>query len=600
MGTASSTALPPTISGRALALLDPAERPAPPAQWQAGAGPVPFATWWSSAVSGPAFQTFWADPLAVRAAADGDIEVSAPQTVVASDGTSERIFEPTVVLQADGATTIRDAGAFHVALDQETPTGAVTLTIVQGSPFLEIGASNEVVLFVPGLALVSADRASAVFETANGAWVIGSDVPFALETDGDHLIVRVSEGSHLAIGPVYGLADDWRQVAREVAASPLLGTSESVEVSPDGSVTQRLAVERAGNGTGIVVLGDHHLDRVVGPEATESLAGPNGGAVIARSDELTVVYPSVPIAWDFFDLDCIDCADLPLDQVDEPRLGGGSYFAGKEALRLAQIGQIAADTGAQDRAANAFTQLRALLVDLVSAGGSLDLHWDPDWGQWCWTPAEFGLGNELNDHSLQYGYWIAAASVYEERFPHDVVGLTDAIDLLVVDMGGATLLDGLATSTTAARTWSAFEGHSWASGLAPFSAGNNLESISESTTAWWATGALVDRNGPIRCGSYRNRSIHDRNGRGERPLAAHGGKRRRAPVEWRRVGWQGRSQHVVRRSRRGCPGYPIASTNTSIVGSLWLDRSRRGCRASVGLVRRQRWLHLAVAEPARQ
>lgn len=101
-------------------------------------------------------------------------------------------------------------------------------------------------------------------------------------------------------------------------------------------------------------------------------------------------------------------------------------------------------------------------------------------------PGEFGLVTELNDHSLQYGYWVDAASILRQSRGDLAAPIVESVDLMVADFGGTRSLPGVWGGLSPIRTWSPYEGHSWASGTAPFAAGNNLESSSESAHAWWA------------------------------------------------------------------------------------------------------------------
>ena len=64
--------------------------------------------------------------------------------------------------------------------------------------------------------------------------------------------------------------------------------------------------------------------------------------------------------------------------------------------------------------------------------------------------------------------------------------LQEGIDLIIADYAGADAVPHLEGVVSAEGTWSSFAGHSWASGIGGFASGNNLESVSESSYAWWA------------------------------------------------------------------------------------------------------------------
>ena len=161
-----------------------------------------------------------------------------------------------------------------------------------------------------------------------------------------------------------------------------------------------------------------------------------------------------------------------------PAPGGGSYFGGKQAWYDAQLAELALliDDGEVDSLPlrrRVLREVRAAFDRLMTDEGP-SLAWDDRWQSLLMVPSEFGLAEELNDHHLQYGYWVAAASVVAEGDPESADRFGPMVESMITDFG------------TDRRAWNPYEGHTWASGLAPFADGNNLESISESTHAWWA------------------------------------------------------------------------------------------------------------------
>jgi endoglucanase Acf2 len=109
-------------------------------------------------------------------------------------------------------------------------------------------------------------------------------------------------------------------------------------------------------------------------------------------------------------------------------------------------------------------------------------YYDPVWGTLIGYPSGFGSARALNDHSLQYGYWIHTAAQ---------IALNDPAWAAPQRWGGMVnlLIDDIADSSGGRSfpTWRVFDpyaGHTWTSGNATFDDGNNLESSSEAIQAW--------------------------------------------------------------------------------------------------------------------
>jgi len=98
------------------------------------------------------------------------------------------------------------------------------------------------------------------------------------------------------------------------------------------------------------------------------------------------------------------------------------------------------------------------------------------------TNAEFG-NEKGNDHHFHYGYYIRAAAVLLRFRPYLSKGLSPVIGEMVDDIA-STNRDQ--ERYPFLRTFSPYEGHSWADGEAKFDDGNNQESTSEALNAWYA------------------------------------------------------------------------------------------------------------------
>ena len=165
---------------------------------------------------------------------------------------------------------------------------------------------------------------------------------------------------------------------------------------------------------------------------------------------------------------------------------GDTYYLGKGLGKIANALAIAEQTG-DTSSANTFEQgLKDKIDDFFTYSGSSDksyFYYDSNWGTLIGYPASFGSDNELNDHYFHYGYFIYAAAQLALR---DANWASDSeygkmVKLLIKDIANADRSD---TRFPFLRSYDAYEGHSWASGDAPFTAGNNQESSSECINAW--------------------------------------------------------------------------------------------------------------------
>ncbi len=454
---------------------------------------MPFGRWWSGLATGPGVPALWAKPLLFRMDSAGRADLSVPSGAIGEDGFREAGIVPAIFLELGDSVDVAvvDSGPLHVRFRLTAPGIVLVATLVQGSPFLELEGVGELHLAIPGLAVHdSKDTTAGVdrLSTAAGDWLLAaSGGPVDRIVDGDSMTIVLAAATRLAIGPVPESADEaYGRVAASVAAAPLLDTSEQITVDDYGAVRQVLRQEREVKSPQgwAWVLQPHHVDF-----ATESLRDIGsfdsvfGPARVVRAVDLVLEYPPVPVLWDAVTPEGFAAPSVGGD--DLPEIGVGSYFGGKHTATAALVHDVLVASHEFGAASRHLDSVDDSLRSLVSPNSEPTLAWDPGWGSIVISPAEFGADTELNDHHLQYAYWVAAsASVAvadETRVPSK-----DAIDLLIADYAGAVTVPGMTGIVADEGTWSAYEGHSWASGLGGFADGNNLESISESSFAWWA------------------------------------------------------------------------------------------------------------------
>ena len=491
--------VPPIVNG--MALEPPSiDRPVAPAGWAGSPSGIRTNTWWSALSVGRGSAGVFALPLAARVAPTGTTEFSVPTRNDLPDGTWTAEVSPAVIAEFTAPPVVTSAGAFHATWRYDSPAGATTLSMVQGSPFLEFEGSGTLLLTVPAGPNGPGDRNAfsvgralergVVIATSRGRWVFAGTPGTKVAIAGTSITFRwPATGGRLIAGPVPTDAPQtYPMFAVSLVTSRIVETTETLRVAQNGSVDQVLSQVRSRrNPTYLWTLGAHQLSTVT-PSIDKSLIGHlatvNGVAPMLARSSLTLHYEAVPILWRPVPLDgsgniAAFYGDLPAPEPLE-RTSRGSYFGGKSVAQAAMGSLLTNDTRSSEQYRARAPEILRALIDPVEPP---NLRWEPAWGKPIIEPAEFGSLTELNDHQLQYGYWVAAASIIVEHDPSAASWLSDTMELLVNDYGGT---GRAGTQLDRYGTWNPYDGHTWASGIAQFSAGNNLESSSESNFAFWA------------------------------------------------------------------------------------------------------------------
>ncbi|MGY0003028.1 glycosyl hydrolase [Micromonospora sp. I033] len=197
----------------------------------------------------------------------------------------------------------------------------------------------------------------------------------------------------------------------------------------------------------------------------------------------TGVLPEVPAVGDATGADLSTITGYLNAELANPEgvSGRDTYWAGKGLGRAARIAEIADQLGLTAVRDAAVAAMKARLTNWLTAGagetGQL-FHYDRNWGTLIGYPASYGSDEDLNDHHFHYGYFVAAAATVAKFDPAwaDDSRYGGMVDLLIRD---ANNYDRADTRFPYLRDFDIYAGHDWASGLAPFAAGNNQESSSE-------------------------------------------------------------------------------------------------------------------------
>ena len=517
--------------------------------------PLPTNQWWSGLLEPTAGTTIWALPLAARMLTDG-LAFSAGRLVRATEDTVETLFVPELrIVTSTGDTRVVDHGSHSVTFDvdisdtvaadtdatggarpsplddtyqlttvdgepqvvavddsatiEPTDPPSARVTMAEGWPFVHVTADHAIELFLQGgdAAVINSGLPGHIQVTSEqGVWDVTSATPVKFQQDGDRIIVLPEAGLDITLSarplePPLG----WLEAVADITLHPLR-TTES-EITTDwarGVVNQELRWVRDGAAVpGVVTAMPHHQAGLVdaGPVVGEYLVA-QGRLVGLRSDSLTL---ETPLRTPLLALPTVDgSADLPSFDFEQilssesviPPTGGGSYFFGKQLARTASLAELAAATGDETSLSAALDILAAGLLDVALKTGDDDERYavrDAVYGGVLIVPSEFG-NDRYNDHHFQYAYLIRAAATLMELDPEFAQSesgkvISQLVDALVVG------ITGVGAGAPGVRVWNAYEGHSYATGIADSGAGPNQESSSEAAHAWESIARWAAVNG---------------------------------------------------------------------------------------------------------
>lgn len=156
--------------------------------------------------------------------------------------------------------------------------------------------------------------------------------------------------------------------------------------------------------------------------------------------------------------------------------------------RLAQLVMVADSIGQSKERRTALAKLHHALDGWFDSNSDRSFYYDSTAKAIVGVESSFGSNTELNDHHFHYGYFIYAAAV-AAKFDKDFLKAhKDVVNLIVADIANYNLDESLPLR----RVYDPYAGHSWASGLANYSDGNNQESVSEAINAWTAVGLWAE------------------------------------------------------------------------------------------------------------
>jgi endo-1,3(4)-beta-glucanase len=174
--------------------------------------------------------------------------------------------------------------------------------------------------------------------------------------------------------------------------------------------------------------------------------------------------------------------------IDSIRLdANSSYFGAKNDAKIARLAQIADSLGQTEQRDKVIATLTGEMenwFNYTPGESGKYFSYDSTVGGLIANTPEFDSSN-FNDHHFHYGYFIYAAAVLAKYNPEFARSYNSIIESIIKDIANPNK-----STTTESfphfRNYDYYEGHSWASGYAPFGDGNNQESTSEAINAWYS------------------------------------------------------------------------------------------------------------------
>jgi endoglucanase Acf2 len=414
---------------------------------------------------------------------------------------------PDVVVSISGASKHEvdqyDDLSVQMASQARSGTTLAQTRITHGSPYIFMrfkARMQTVAISTQGMIKPYYGSSGQGYEITLGGIVYGVWSQSGLSASGPSLTYDAKPGSTLAL---FAIAQNGSaQTFFTDAAHTITGTSVTYQSTP-AKLTTEYNYHTSGGATLFASLPTMHLDgrplsgtyaTILGTQQlyqgtvfTDSSAAPQMPSSELGLSKITAAQHTKLIQ----DLNT-DSSNLTFTQVD-------SYSGGKELYRAAQLLQIAEQLKQTNVANSIKSKLDARLSEWLDPTGSqkrnnLYFYYDTVYKGVVGDEASYG-SDQFNDHQFHYGYFIYAAAILGTYDPGFLQAHTDEVNTLVADIASpATTL-----YFPKLRVFDAYVGHSWASGNGDFADGNNQESSSEATNAWYASylWGQVTKNAPL-------------------------------------------------------------------------------------------------------
>jgi endo-1,3(4)-beta-glucanase len=445
----------------------------------------PTNRWFSSLVFSKTPQPVFAYPLSYRQTANG-FELDDPE-VTTTGTTIFAAHRPT--LRVNLGTDTSEVSAYDdlsVQITQRANSRIIAVTrLVQGSPFaVSTFANGGTVQIATNGRITPLHDDGRLIMIGDQTYGVVADGTIA--TSGGNLTIRVSKGGRLTLFAVPTGAN----IATYYTAAhhPVAATSVSYSVNA-GRVTTTYHLTTASGTT--LFAANPNLPLAQTSPAAGVFKTLLGSQPVASGNNFVTSMPIVtpPTQLDLSKLSTTDRATLTT-QINADAAGltftaTDTYYAGKELYRAANLLQLAHQLGQTNAAAEVQSKLKAQLMEWYDPAGETKrsdkyFYYDSTYKGLVGVDTSFG-SEAFNDHHFHYGYFIYASAILAQYDHSFYIAAQPMVNLLISDIASPTTT----TDFPKLRVFDAYAGHSWASGNGDFGDGNNQESSSEATNAWY-------------------------------------------------------------------------------------------------------------------
>ena len=446
----------------------------------------PTNKWFSSLAFKQPSEPVFAYPLALQTTAAG-FAVSYPR-VAASAHVVDATFAPDVGITVAGndiKSFIREYDDLSVELEiRSGNTVRGTARITQGSPYIFMQLRRDTSLTVDTAAIAEGD--GVITLQKNGRFYEmwrGEGVEFTSATR----TIRATKDN--AVLTLYVVPDQSDMAAlRKAAQFPITGTEVRYTVKGNTAETT-FTLNTKDNQPTMFGLLPSQTDGKTASGSTTTLLGTQKyqhGTQFTFATPLPDMPGQLPLDKLSADERAQLTAMLAHDATTLTFTAVDTYYAGKQLYRAAQLLQLANQLNLGAEANTIQAALKTELTQWFDPNTGNQRHdkyfyYDTTFKGVVGEKPSFG-SQEFNDHHFHYGYFLVAAAVLAQ---YDTVFATEyesRVTMLARDIANTDRNDPYLPYL---RTFDQYTGHSWASGTAPFGAGNNQESSSEAVNAWY-------------------------------------------------------------------------------------------------------------------
>jgi endoglucanase Acf2 len=468
-------------------------------------GATPTGQWWSSLVWQPYSQAMFAHPLKLRCTENGfavtypGAHITANKSGIFGSGSGKH-GDLEIGHSAVAKFPKAECGGYSdwfVTAVFASGSSSLRSTFGHGSPFVfcEIAGGDPTVRFESAPKIWSGTSASPVLGiTSKGHHygLFGATGSTWSGLDGTTFVNDAKGKNYFAVAVLPDDEPKTLALFRKHAYGHVTGTRVEYSVKR-GTVktTYHFAVTpREGRSRGTLFALYPHQWKYVEGKLTEMTYGSVRG--VMKVGEGTEFTTSLPVQGVLPMLPADGIADrdrmlgyLRAEADRKPRGYGDTYWEGKNLGKLATLSGVAEAANAPNLQEVFVKEIQRRLEEWFTARQGKDqpvFYYDESWGSLIGSRPSYGSDRPLNDHHFHYGYFIRAAAEVARLDPKWAAKWGPMVKLLIRDIASPDRRDAMFPFL---RCFDRYAGHSWASGDANFGDGNNQESSSESTNAWY-------------------------------------------------------------------------------------------------------------------